>query len=131
MLSSHGYSPEKKTFFIWEAVTQYLTEPGIRTTFNFLSKAAPGSRIAFTYVRKDFLERRVKFGNERFYNNFVSKKVFIFGKEPEEWPCFLKEYGWEVIEDLGFDELAKKYIEPTGRMLTSTPIERVVFAKKL
>ncbi len=130
-LLSHGYSHQKKAFFIWEAVTQYLTESGVRATFNFLAKAAPGSFIVFTYVRKDFLDGRNKFNNQRFYNNFVAKKIFIFGKEPEEWPGFLKEYGWEVIEDKGFDELAEKYIRPTGRKLTATPIERIVFAKKL
>jgi methyltransferase (TIGR00027 family) len=131
VLLSHDYSHGEKTFFIWEAVTQYLTESGIRKTFNFLSKATPDSRIAFTYVRKEFLEGRNKFDNERFYNDFVTKKIFIFGKEPEEWPDFLRDYGWEVCEDCGFDELAKRYIEPTGRKLTATPIERMVFAKKL
>jgi O-methyltransferase involved in polyketide biosynthesis len=37
-------------------VTQYLTEPGVRKTLDFLARAAGGSRLAFTYVRKDFLE---------------------------------------------------------------------------
>jgi len=36
VLASHGYTPEKKTFFIWEGVTQYLTETGVRATFEFL-----------------------------------------------------------------------------------------------
>jgi len=54
VLSSHGYAGDTRTFFIWEAVTQYLTETGIRTTFGFLAKAPAGSRLAFTYVRKDF-----------------------------------------------------------------------------
>lgn len=42
ILESHGYSTNKRTFFILEAVTQYLTEKGIRTTFDFLAKAAWG-----------------------------------------------------------------------------------------
>lgn len=40
---------------MWEAVTQYLTEQGVRATFDRLAKAARGSRLAFTYVRKGFL----------------------------------------------------------------------------
>ena len=39
VLASHGYAADKRTFFIWEAVTQYLTENGIRATFDFLAKA--------------------------------------------------------------------------------------------
>ena len=130
VLASHGYSRSKKTFFVLEAVTQYLTESGIKTTFDFLAKAVPGSRIAFSYVRKDFLDGRNKFGNKRFYNDFVAKRIFIFGMEPDEWPRFLSEYGWKIIEDVAYDEMADKYIRPTGRVLTSTPIERMVFAEK-
>ena len=48
ILGSLGYSYEKRTFFIWEGVTQYLTNTGIQSIFDFLAKAVCGSRIAFT-----------------------------------------------------------------------------------
>lgn len=131
ILGSHGYSTDKRTFFIWEAVTQYLTEKGLRTTFDFLAKAARGSRLAFTYVRKDFLDGRVMYGWEKGYKKFVTSKIWIFGMEPEAWPNFLKEYGWRVIEDMGYDEMAEKYVKPTGRLLAATPIERMIYAEKL
>ena len=50
MLAAHGYSTERPTFFIWEAVTRYLTETAIRATFDFLAAAAPGSCLAFRYI---------------------------------------------------------------------------------
>jgi methyltransferase (TIGR00027 family) len=131
ILAAHHYSEKKRTFFIWEAVTQYLTEAVIRSIFNFLAKAATGSLIVFTYVRQDFLDGRNIYDSEKFYRDFVSKKIFIFGMEPEFLPEFIKEYGWRLIEDIGYDELAPKYIKPSGRPLTSTPIERIVFAEKL
>jgi methyltransferase (TIGR00027 family) len=34
LLAAQGYSGAKPAFFIWEAVTQYLTEPGVRATFD-------------------------------------------------------------------------------------------------
>ncbi|MFC7394063.1 SAM-dependent methyltransferase [Scopulibacillus cellulosilyticus] len=131
VLESQAYSTNMRTFYIWEAVTQYLTEKGIRSIFSFLSNAAPGSRIVFTYVRKDFLDGREMYGWEKGYKRFVTNKIWIFGMEPGEWPSFLNDYGWQVIEDIGFDEIAEKYVKPTGRMLASTPIERVVYAEKL
>ena len=131
VLASHCYPDGKRTFFIWEAVTQYLTEAGIRSTFNFLAKAPAGSRLIFTYVRKDFLDGRNIYESEKFYKDFVLKKIFIFGMEPELLPAFIREYGWKLIENIGYDELAPKYIKPTGRPLASTPIERIVFAEKL
>jgi len=51
--------------------------------------------------------------------------------EPEDCPAFLQDYGWRVIEDLGYDELASRYIGPTGRLLASTQVERMVYAEKI
>jgi hypothetical protein len=35
-----------------------------------------------------------------------------------------------VNEDFGCDELAGRYVTPTGRRIASSPIERVVYAEK-
>ena len=51
-----------RIFFIWEAVTQYLEEKSIRMIFDFLSHAYKGSKIVFTYVRKDFLDGNNMYG---------------------------------------------------------------------
>lgn len=131
-MESHVYSKDKRTFFILEAVTQYLTEKGIRTTFDFLAKAASGSRLAFTYIRKDFLDGRVMYGWEKFYKKYVVKdRIWLFGMDPDAWPNFPKDYGWQVIEDVSYNEMVEKYIKPTGRTLASTHIERIVYTEKL
>ena len=122
---------EKRTFFILEGVTRYLTEKGIRTIFNFLDKAIRGSRIAFTYVRKDFIDGQAMYGLEKLYKRVVTNKIWIFGMESDAWPNFLREYGWKVVEDIGYKEMAEKYVKPTGRKLVSTPIERMVYAEKV
>jgi len=130
VLRLHGYLMDQQTFFIWEAVTQYLTEAGIRGTFDFLAKAPSGSLLAFTYVRKDFIEGKNKYGQEAAYEQYINNKFWLFGMYPEEIPGFLENYGWRVIEHLGYEELAERYVKPTGRKLASTPIERVVCAEK-
>jgi methyltransferase (TIGR00027 family) len=132
VLASHGYSTAMRTFFIWEAVTQYLTESGIRSTFAFLGEAAHGSRLAFTYVRKDFLDGQAMYGQEAIYKKYVSNhKVWLFGMHPEDVADFIGAYGWRVIEHLGYEDLAERYSKSTVRKLTSTPIERMVYAEKL
>ncbi len=130
-LASEGYSPSMRTFFILEGVTQYLTRAGVEALFAFLSRAAPGSRVVFTYVRKDFLEGRVLYGQEPAYEKWVVKeKTWLSGMAPESVPDFLAGYGWRVIEHLGGDDLAERYVKPTGRELASTPIERIVSAAR-
>lgn len=132
VLASHGYSADKRTFFIWEAVTQYLTQTGIGATFDFLAKATRGSRLAFTYVRKDFLDGQAMYGQKYLYKKYVLKdKVWLYGMDPEGVADLLGAYGWRVVEHLGYEELAERYVKPTGRELASTPIERMVYAEKL
>lgn len=132
VLSSNDFSNNIKTFFVWEAVTQYLTEKGIRSTFDYLAKAVSGSRLAFTYVRKDFIDGTEVFNWENNYKRFVKdNKIWLFGMEVGAWSNFMKEYGWRVIEDVDYEELNKKYIEPIGRVLSTTPVERLVYAEKI
>ena len=132
VLASLGYRLDKKTFFIWEGVTQYLTEDGIRATFDFLSKAPAGSRLVFTYTPRDFIAGEVFYGQEYLYKRMVLKdKMWHFGMDSDHVDDFLGEYGWRLLEHLGYEELGEQYVKPTGRMLASMAIERMVLAEKL
>jgi methyltransferase (TIGR00027 family) len=131
VLASHGYSADRRTFFIWEAVMQYLTETGIRAIFDFLAKAESGSLMVFTYVRRNFLDGRVMYDWENIYRKYVKNKIWLFGMDPEEWPVFLEGYGWKIVEHIGYEELAERYVKPTGRELASTPVERIIYAEKV
>jgi len=130
-LSSNGYLPARRTFFVWEAVSQYLTEQGVRKTFDFLAQAPAGSCLAMTYVRRDFLDGRNLYGWRTGYKRFVASKMWRFGMEPEAAPSFLGEYGWNLIEDVGYDQLARRYPALSQRGLAATHAERMVYAEKL
>ena len=131
VLDSRGYGADAKTFFIWEAVTQYLTQEGIRGTFEFLARAPAGSRLAFTYIRRDFLDGKALYGADYLYRKVVLKDgSFLFGMDPGEVGGFLEAYGWRIKEHLGYDALTDRYVKETGRQLLSTPLERMVYAEK-
>jgi len=131
VLCSYGFTGNLKTFFIWEAVTQYLHEESVRKTFDYLAQARPGSQLIFTYIRKDFIEGKTLHGHKYLYEHMVMKdKSWLFGMDPNEVNDFLSVYGWRVRENLGYDELAEIYVKPTGRKLLSTPLERTVLAQK-
>ena len=132
VLASYGYDVNTKTFFIWEAVTQYLTEAGVRATFDFLTQATSGSRLAFTYVRKDFTEGKNIYQQETIYKQMIVEgNAWHFGLDPEDVAAFLSAYGWHMEEHLGYDELAESYVKPTGRELPFMAIERMVYAEKV
>jgi methyltransferase (TIGR00027 family) len=131
VLASHGYEPHKKTFFIWEGVTQYLTEAGIRATFDFLAAAPVGSRLVLTYTPRDFIDGENFYGQEYLHKKMLQKdKIWLFGLDPENVDGFLSEYGWRVLEHLGYEELDERYVKPTWRKLGSMAIERIVCAEK-
>ena len=108
-----------------------MTHAGLVATFEFLAKAAPGSRLTFTHVRKDSLHGKAMHGDEDLYKRFVVKGVWLFGMEPDRVEPFLDPFGWRVIEHIGYQELVDRYVKPTGRELAFTPVERIVYAEKL
>jgi len=130
-LKENGYQTEEKTFFIWEAVSQYLDESSIQKMFEFFSNAPTGSYLAFTYVLKDFIEGENLYGQELLYKKTVKDNIWHSGFYPKEIASELKEYGWNLIEDLGYEELNNRYVKPTGRKLGVMELERVVFAEKI
>jgi methyltransferase (TIGR00027 family) len=126
-----GFGLAKTTFYIWEAVTQYLTEPAVRTTMEYLCNAAPGSGLVFTYVRKDFLDGQAMYGAEGAYQEFVVKKrLWRFGLNPDDVAGFLAEYGWREVEQVGPNEYQARYLQPAGRDTSVSAIERAVYAER-
>lgn len=131
VLQGMGYSFDQKSLFIWEAVTQYLTEAAVRDTFRVLAKAKPGSRLVFTYVLKNFIEGRNTYGLDRLYQRFrVQHHWWLFGIDPQDVAGFIGDYSWNLLEHVGADEFAERYLRPAGRMGAVAEIERAVYAEK-
>jgi methyltransferase (TIGR00027 family) len=132
VLADHGYVNDQPVFFVWEAVTQYLTEEAVRTTLGFLAEAPEGSELVFTFVRKDFLDGTEMFGGDAVYREFVLKRrMWKFGLLPDELADFVAPYGWAVHEQLGPREFSERYLEPAGRALPVSEIERTVYCVKV
>ncbi len=131
-LAANGFRTESPAMFVWEAVTQYLTEDGVRRTLAFLAKAAAGSRLVFTYVRADFLDGTNFYGAEKIYQDMTRKHdVWHFGIGPEHVDSLLREYGWAEREQVGTSEYIARYVEPAGRDLPVSEIERFTYAERL
>jgi methyltransferase (TIGR00027 family) len=131
VLESSGWKADWRSFFILEGVTQYLTEASVRSTFDLLAGTAPGSRLVFTYVCREFIDGQVPDGQEFLYRKMIVKdRMWLYGMDPDGVPDFLDGYGWTVLEHYGYEDLARFYVKPTGRSLKSMPMERLVYARK-
>jgi methyltransferase (TIGR00027 family) len=130
-LAEHGYRTDYRAFFICEGVTQYLTEDGVRRTLEGLRAAAQGSRLVFTYVRRDFIDGTNRYGTRTLYRNVRQRhQLWHFGLQPEDVAEFIGEYGWRLVEQAGPDELVQRYVEPTGRKLEASQLEWSAYAEK-
>lgn len=130
-LARHGHRGDHRTFFIWEGVTQYLSADGVASTFEFLRSAAPASRIAFTYVRSDFIDGTNRYGAESLYRRFrVRSQLWQFGLEPDRVAAFIEPYGWQLTEQAGPAYLTEHYISPARRKLTASQVEWTAYAEK-
>lgn len=130
-LEAQGFPAGCRAFYIWEAVTQYLSEEGVRKTMGFLSKAGRGSRLVFTYIRKDLLDGTNAFGMELMRKAYCGENpIWRFGLAPEEVGAFLESYGWKEVEQLGGAEFASRYLAPLGREMPVMEIERMALAEK-
>lgn len=130
-LSAAGFDPGKPVMVVWEAVTQYLTETAVRDTLAWLAKTASGSRLVFTYLRRDFLDGTNLYNAEGAHRDFVSRQqVWHFGLHPDGVAPLLNEYSWTEDEQVGTTEYRQRYLEPAGRELPVSEIERFVAATK-
>ncbi|CPR12476.1 methyltransferase, putative, family protein [Mycobacterium bohemicum DSM 44277] len=131
-LAEHGFRTDYRAFFICEGVTQYLSEETVRRTLEGLRAAAPGSRLLFTYVRRDFIDGTNRYGTRTLYRSVRERRqLWHFGLQPEEVGDFIAAYGWRLVEQAGPDDLVRRYVEPTGRKLKASQVEWSAFAEKV
>ncbi len=130
-LTENGYRTDARTFFVWEGVTQYLTEDAVRATFGALEGAPSGSRLVFTYVRSDFIDGTNLYDATVLYKRFRQRQqVWKFGLQPDEIDEFVGAYGWRLVEQAGPEYYRKHYIGPTGRDLPATDLEWTAYCEK-
>lgn len=132
VLETYGYQATFQSFFIMEAVTQYLSEDGIQNTFRFLAQAKTRSRLVFTYICKDFIDGTDRYGLQALYEVYrVKTQLWHFGLAPKQVATFLDQYAWKELELVGNKEYTLRYLDPIGRTISILEIERAVYAEKL
>lgn len=129
VLTGTAFDPSWPAVFIWEGVTQYISEAAVRQTLGFIGKSAPGGILLFTYVLRRIIERRSDIpGADRMMDTVAQHAAWIFGLEPSSIPAFLKPFHLALIADVGNVDYQEKYLQPLGRNLVVFEGERIVHA---
>jgi methyltransferase (TIGR00027 family) len=134
ILRPAGFQKSKRTLFIWEGVTQYITAEAVSNTLEFVTGVCGvGSAIVFTYVRRGLID-----GTDcpEWFRSFLSfaRRVgspLKFGLDPVELEQYLADRGLKLIDDVGAADYQDLYLKHLGREMNVFEGERVAFAEAM
>jgi methyltransferase (TIGR00027 family) len=111
-LLASGYDEQRKTLFIWQGVTQYLTPQAVDETLAFVAqRSGPGSSIIFDYMDTTLLRgapRHGEISSMRRYRR-LSGEGLVFGIPITTIRAFLEERGFTQVENADHVTLEKNY----------------------
>jgi methyltransferase (TIGR00027 family) len=133
-LKKNGYDPGKRTFFIWEGVTYYISGEAVDSTLRFIAtQSAPGSSVVFDYMPSGAIQGDYKtYPDIRRLAFWVSYRgePFIFGIPEGQSASYVSERGLRVISDLKPKDLEEKYLTRSDGTLDGpcTSVFRIMHA---
>jgi methyltransferase (TIGR00027 family) len=125
-----GYRPVS-TLFLWEGVTNYLTQAAVDATLGWCSRAAPGSRLVFTYVHRAVLDDPRSFvGTAKLLATLeASGENWTFGLDPSAVSDFLARRGLALERDLGAEDYRRLYFGKAARRMRGYEFYRIALAR--
>lgn len=130
-MATAGYNYAAPTIFVWEGVTNYLTEAAVDTTLRWCSRAALPSALISTYVHRDILTNPDAFvGADRLFATLakVGEKL-TFGMDPKALPQFLTDRGLSLERDIGAADYRRLYFKEGADSIRGHEFYRVAIAK--
>jgi methyltransferase (TIGR00027 family) len=131
-MAEAGYRPEQPTVFLWEGVTNYLTEEAVDVTLRWCAHtASAGSVVLFTYVHSDVLENPDAYVGVRRLHATLEKvgEQLTFGMDPHDMKAYLAERGLELEWDHGATEYRAQYFGERAAAMVGHEFYRVAMAR--
>jgi methyltransferase (TIGR00027 family) len=140
-LLEYEYDKDKKSLFIWEGVTPYLTAEAVDKTLHYVAKnSIPGSSIIFSYILKSVVDGTCQLENaaliRKVFNtggifdfNHKRGEALLFGIEEGKIESFMSERGFHEINDISGDYYDSEYFTGENRNRKGCCMCRIVTAQ--
>ena len=130
-MNAAGYDPNLRSVFIWEGVTNYLSESAVDATLRYCSQAAPGSVVIFTYIDERVLSAPEKFYGTKSVLKALKKagEEWTFGIDPSCTSDFLSQRGLALTKDLGAAEYRQIYFGRSANRMRGYEFYRIAVAR--
>jgi methyltransferase (TIGR00027 family) len=128
-LTAAGWRLDEPTAFVWEGVTNYLSDAAVSKVLSMVGKSATSGRLIFTYIHRGVLDGSVQFaGGERARERVKRMgEPWTFGLDPLETESYLRRFGLALDEDVGADSYRARYaLESNGYAFYRIAVARVV-----
>jgi len=114
-MAKAGFVAGRKSLFLLEAVTMYLPQNAVESTFRFIEDVSgTGSLIVFDYIYVGVLRKENKYYGERGTSLKTLAKVgeeWMFALEEGEVERFLSRHGFSLTDHSGKPELEDRYFK--------------------
>jgi methyltransferase (TIGR00027 family) len=129
-MSSAGYDPSLQTLFIWEGVTNYLSEAAVDGTLRWCASAAVGSTVVFTYVHRQVLDSPEAFeGTENLLGTLrAAGERWTFGLDPSCLSRFLADRDLMLDKDVGASDYRALYFGHSASRMRGYEFYRIAVA---
>lgn len=126
-----GWDVSRKTCFLWEGVTNYLTETAVDKTLRWCGSAAAGSKIVFTYVHRRVIDSPETFMGTAGLFEALRKagETWHFGLDPQALAPFLAERNFTLLEDIGATEFRALCLGPAANNVHGYEFYRIAVAE--
>jgi methyltransferase (TIGR00027 family) len=130
-LRSAGWDSTRASIFVWEGVTNYLTEAGVAKVLGLVGAAAPRTVLVFTYVHRGVIDGTMQFdGADKLLRNVRTLgEPWTFGLRPDEIEDFLARFDLRLEEDVGADEYRRRHLGGRTRDLRGYAFYRIAVAR--
>lgn len=115
-LERAGFKHQQPAFFLWEGVTNYLTESAVDLTLRSIGSSAPSGRLVFTYVHNDVIRNPAFFRGTKGLGKTLARagESWTFGLDPAEVGPYLATRGLDLIDDFGAADYRTRYLGTPG-----------------
>jgi methyltransferase (TIGR00027 family) len=130
-LIASGHDENKRTLFIWEGVTVYLTPEAVDETLAFVAgHSGRGSSIIFDYAFKSVLDGAYESEEAKRWREAYERRGEPpkFGIEQEAVEEFLLRRGFREVKNVTMESLEQEYFQGANRGRKVTHLGGVVSA---
>jgi methyltransferase (TIGR00027 family) len=130
-MAATGYAPALPTVFLWEGVTNYLSEEAVDATLRWCARSAAGNTLIFTYINSDVLSSPERYvGADRLQATLAKvDERLTFGMDPDHMGDYVAQRGLDRQWDVGAAQYRQRYFGELARAMVGHEFYRVALTR--